>query len=72
MPAFIADNAALIDNYFIEYLENLDTEQVSKLIEDKVGEDLQFIRINGTLIGGFVGLVLYTMTELITYISYSI
>lgn len=72
VPAFIADNATLIDNYFIEYLENLDTEQVSKLIENKVGEDLQFIRINGTLIGGFVGLVLYTMTELITYISQSI
>lgn len=67
VPEFIAENAALIDNYFIQYLENLDTEQMSKLIEEKVGDDLQYIRINGTVIGGLIGVVLYTLTELIKY-----
>jgi uncharacterized membrane-anchored protein YjiN (DUF445 family) len=28
-----------------------------------VGRDLQFVRINGTLVGGMVGLVLYTLTK---------
>jgi len=30
-------------------------------IEGAVGRDLQFIRINGTLVGGLVGLVLHAM-----------
>lgn len=69
VPAFIAENAELIDNYFVQYLENLDTKQMSSLIEDKVGEDLQYIRINGTVIGGLIGVVLYTATEIISAIS---
>lgn len=72
VPSFIAENAELIDNYFIQYLENLDTKQMSKLIEEKVGEDLQFIRINGTVIGGLIGVVLYTATEIIAVISHHI
>jgi uncharacterized membrane-anchored protein YjiN (DUF445 family) len=31
----------------------------------QVGRDLQFIRINGTLVGGLVGLVLYLVTVLV-------
>jgi uncharacterized membrane-anchored protein YjiN (DUF445 family) len=30
----------------------------------QIGRDLQFIRINGTLVGGLVGLVLYVVTAL--------
>jgi uncharacterized membrane-anchored protein YjiN (DUF445 family) len=69
VPAFIAENADLIDNYFVQYLENLDTKQMSALIEEKVGEDLQYIRINGTVIGGLIGVLLYTATEIISVIS---
>jgi uncharacterized membrane-anchored protein YjiN (DUF445 family) len=29
-----------------------------------VGRDLQFIRINGTLVGGLVGLLIYTVTRM--------
>jgi uncharacterized membrane-anchored protein YjiN (DUF445 family) len=69
VPVFIAENADLIDNYFVQYLENLDTKQMSALIEDKVGEDLQYIRINGTVIGGLIGVLLYTATEIISLVS---
>jgi len=31
----------------------------------EVGKDLQFIRINGTLVGGMVGLVIYALTQLL-------
>jgi uncharacterized membrane-anchored protein YjiN (DUF445 family) len=31
----------------------------------QIGRDLQFIRINGTLVGGLVGLVLYVITVLV-------
>ena len=40
-----------------------DTETVTRRIEQQVGEDLQYIRINGTLIGGLVGLVIYTLSH---------
>jgi uncharacterized membrane-anchored protein YjiN (DUF445 family) len=40
-----------------------DTETVAARIEREVGEDLQYIRINGTLIGGLVGLALYTVSR---------
>lgn len=36
-----------------------DPEATSRRIELAIGRDLQFIRINGTLVGGLVGLVIY-------------
>jgi uncharacterized membrane-anchored protein YjiN (DUF445 family) len=40
-----------------------DPEETSRRIELLVGRDLQFIRINGTLVGGLVGLIIYTVTH---------
>ncbi len=40
-------------------------EETSRRIELLVGRDLQFIRINGTLVGGLVGLILYSVTRLL-------
>jgi uncharacterized membrane-anchored protein YjiN (DUF445 family) len=42
-----------------------DPDETSRRIELQVGRDLQFIRINGTLVGGLVGLVLYSLTQLL-------
>ncbi|WP_417266169.1 DUF445 domain-containing protein [Brumimicrobium sp.] len=39
-------------------------KELSEKLELEVGKDLQFIRINGTLVGGFVGLLIYTLTQL--------
>jgi uncharacterized membrane-anchored protein YjiN (DUF445 family) len=41
-----------------------DPQVTSRRIELAVGRDLQFIRINGTLVGGLVGLLLYTLARL--------
>ena len=41
-----------------------DTATVTTKIELEVGRDLQFVRINGTLIGGLVGLVLHAIGAL--------
>ncbi len=38
-----------------------DPTATSRRIELAIGRDLQFIRINGTLVGGLVGLALYTL-----------
>jgi uncharacterized membrane-anchored protein YjiN (DUF445 family) len=40
-----------------------DTATVTARIERQVGEDLQYIRINGTLIGGLVGLAIYIVSR---------
>ncbi len=36
-------------------------EEMTEKLERQVGRDLQFIRINGTLVGGLVGLILHTI-----------
>ncbi len=38
-----------------------DAEETSRRMELAVGRDLQFVRINGTLVGGLVGLLLYSV-----------
>jgi uncharacterized membrane-anchored protein YjiN (DUF445 family) len=42
-----------------------DGREAARKIELHVGRDLQFIRINGTLVGGLVGLVIHTVSVLI-------
>lgn len=41
-----------------------DPEATSRRMELAVGRDLQFVRINGTLVGGLVGLLLYAVPRL--------
>ena len=42
-----------------------DPEATSRRFELAVGRDLQFVRINGTLVGGLVGLAIYTCSRLL-------
>lgn len=41
-----------------------DPDATSRRIELAIGRDLQFIRINGTIVGGLAGLAIYTITRL--------
>jgi uncharacterized membrane-anchored protein YjiN (DUF445 family) len=45
-----------------ETIESWDPKETSRRIELNIGTDLQFIRVNGTLVGGLVGLLLYLGT----------
>ncbi|MCX4534856.1 DUF445 domain-containing protein [Streptomyces sp. NBC_01669] len=40
-----------------------DADQTSKKIEAHIGRDLQFIRINGTVVGALAGLLIYTVSR---------
>jgi uncharacterized membrane-anchored protein YjiN (DUF445 family) len=42
-----------------------DAEETSQKIELQVGKDLQFIRINGTVVGSLAGLLIFTVAHLI-------
>lgn len=48
-----------------EKLESLDNEGLVISLEAKVGNDLQWIRINGTVIGSLVGIMQYLILHLI-------
>ncbi|GAA2124279.1 DUF445 domain-containing protein [Nocardioides bigeumensis] len=46
-------------------IERWDGKEASRRIELHVGRDLQFIRINGTIVGGLVGVLIHTFTVLL-------
>ena len=48
-----------------ETVRRWDATTVTDRVESAVGRDLQFIRINGTLVGGLVGLVLHGIMQLL-------
>jgi uncharacterized membrane-anchored protein YjiN (DUF445 family) len=62
--------AHVVDNYRNEVsdliastVERWDADATSRKMELQVGRDLQFIRINGTLVGGLAGLAIHTVGE---------
>ena len=63
----------VIDNYRTEVSKLIestvarwDGESTSRKLELQVGRDLQFIRINGTIVGGLAGLIIHAIGELLT------
>jgi uncharacterized membrane-anchored protein YjiN (DUF445 family) len=46
-------------------VERWDGREAARRIELHVGRDLQFIRINGTIVGGLVGLVIHAVTVVV-------
>ena len=58
---FAGDVADLVSSTVARW----DTEETSRRIELQVGRDLQWIRVNGTVVGGLAGLVIYTVAQLL-------
>ena len=54
-----ADYGDAIVRLVSETVRGWDAETITGRLENAVGRDLQFIRINGTLVGGVVGLVIH-------------
>ena len=48
-----------ISSLITEVVKSWDAEEVSRKVELEIGRDLQYIRINGTFVGGLVGLLLH-------------
>ncbi len=46
-------------------IDRWDGNEAAQRIELHVGRDLQFIRINGTIVGGLVGLLIYSLSQLL-------
>ena len=54
-----------VANMISSTVERWDAESTSKRLELQVGRDLQFIRINGTVVGGLAGLLIHVLTVLL-------
>ena len=46
-----------------------DAQDLSRELELHIGRDLQFIRINGTLVGGSVGLLIHAVTQALAWMA---
>jgi uncharacterized membrane-anchored protein YjiN (DUF445 family) len=46
-------------------VQRWDTRETSRRLELQVGRDLQFIRINGTVVGALAGLLIYSLSQLL-------
>jgi uncharacterized membrane-anchored protein YjiN (DUF445 family) len=53
-----------ITTLITDTVERWDAEETSRKVELQVGRDLQFIRINGTVVGSLAGLVIYAVGQL--------
>lgn len=73
MNSFIVDTLChviknehdMIGNMVRETLAAYTDQDLNQFIQDKAGNDLQWIRINGSMIGGVVGLILFLFLEFI-------
>jgi uncharacterized membrane-anchored protein YjiN (DUF445 family) len=60
----VAQSAGQVGEFIATTVERWDAAETTERIETQVGRDLQFIRINGTVVGGLAGLVIYTVGHL--------
>ncbi|MEF9999971.1 MAG: DUF445 family protein [Comamonas sp.] len=58
------DVAQFLAEHISDTVKRWDAAELSHLIELHIGKDLQFIRINGTLVGGAIGLLLFVLAQL--------
>ncbi len=60
---YILKNTHQFGDLISSTVGNWQGKELSNKLELEVGKDLQFIRVNGTLVGGLVGLIIYTIAH---------
>ena len=65
LRSFIADQKSGVSTFISDQVKSWNMAQLISLIEINIGRDLQYIRFNGSLIGGLAGLALYTVEFLL-------
>jgi uncharacterized membrane-anchored protein YjiN (DUF445 family) len=61
----ISNNSDKISSIVTDTINKWDANDMSGMLEVQIGRDLQFIRINGTLVGGVVGVGIYVVGRMI-------
>jgi uncharacterized membrane-anchored protein YjiN (DUF445 family) len=65
----VEQHHSLVGALVEEQLNRLSDQSLSELIEAKVGEDLNWIRLNGSFVGGLVGVALYLVLHLVGWLT---
>ena len=67
VEAWVQGLAPEVSQFVAQHIEDTvqrwDAQEMSQLIELNIGKDLQYIRINGTVVGGLIGLVLFAVSH---------
>jgi uncharacterized membrane-anchored protein YjiN (DUF445 family) len=65
LSVFLVDRyGAELTSVITHTIDQWDGKEASRKIELQVGKDLQFIRINGTIVGGLVGVIIHAVAVL--------
>ncbi|MNK60976.1 hypothetical protein D3C87_801270 [compost metagenome] len=65
--SILLNNKKVIGDLISSTVKSWDGKEVSEKLELEIGKDLQYIRINGTLVGGVIGLVIYGVEQIYHY-----
>ncbi|WP_159886275.1 DUF445 domain-containing protein [Paenibacillus puerhi] len=65
LTQWIGENHHLIGKLIHENVDKFDNATLISLMEDKIGRDLQWIRVNGAICGFLIGLVLFGVRALV-------
>ncbi|MET4723651.1 uncharacterized membrane-anchored protein YjiN (DUF445 family) [Bradyrhizobium japonicum] len=68
LRSFVADQKSGVSTFISDQVKAWDMAQLISLIEINIGRDLQYIRFNGSLIGGLAGLALYSVEFLLRWL----
>jgi uncharacterized membrane-anchored protein YjiN (DUF445 family) len=65
LTTFVEQQKSGAATFIADQVKSWNMDQLIRLIEINIGRDLQYIRLNGTLIGGLAGLVLHAIEVLV-------
>lgn len=59
LRSVVGNKSNHVANLISRTIDSWDTTTIVSKLEEQVGHDLQYIRINGTIVGGLIGVLLY-------------
>ena len=65
VPPLVAEHRGAVGRFIERQINDWQDATLVRELERHIGPDLQFIRINGTLVGGMVGLLLFGINRLL-------
>ena len=65
LEKIISNEHYIIGEIVRETLSSFTDERLVQFIEDKAGDDLQWIRINGSIVGSAAGFLIYLFANLV-------
>jgi uncharacterized membrane-anchored protein YjiN (DUF445 family) len=66
VPPLVEEHRAGIGRFIEDQINGWQEKKLVQELERHIGPDLQYIRINGTLVGGLAGLAIAALTTLIS------